>query len=102
VLSWNSDFSYSDLGIETEEGIATTYCCINEDCSVDEIIVYTNDILTESIGKKEVSDFLSKELALFQQNHNGIANMSDLQSIAKFIEQIKPSIRIVKQEKLAI
>jgi hypothetical protein len=41
-LIWQNDFDYDDFDIEGN-GIVGIYCCINNDCNVDEIHIYTND-----------------------------------------------------------
>jgi len=39
-LIWGGDHSYEDYGAEGE-GIVGNYSCSNEDCSVEEILIYT-------------------------------------------------------------
>ncbi len=39
-LIWGADHSYEDYGAEGE-GIVGNYSCSNEDCSVEEILIFT-------------------------------------------------------------
>jgi len=38
-LIWGADFNYEDFGLEGE-GIVTTLACSNQNCGVDEVLVY--------------------------------------------------------------
>ncbi len=41
-LIWGSDFDYEDFGMEGS-GIVSTNTCVNPDCSVETVEVYTNN-----------------------------------------------------------
>ncbi len=39
-LGWGGDHSYEDYGLEGE-GIVGNYTCRNEECEVEDILIYT-------------------------------------------------------------
>jgi len=40
ILIWQSDFEYEEWFIEGE-GVVGTYACVNEECNVDDVYIFT-------------------------------------------------------------
>ena len=40
-LLWGGDHSYEDYDMHDEDGIVSNYSCHNDECDVDEIIIYS-------------------------------------------------------------
>ena len=41
IIIWQSEFDYEDYGIEGE-GIIGTYICTNDECTVDDVYIFTS------------------------------------------------------------
>jgi len=40
-MIWGGDHTYEDYGIDDEDGIVSNLACLNEECSLETVIIYT-------------------------------------------------------------